>query len=256
MPQNPKHPHGGGQPSGQHHGSTAEETAALNETLKTFSEKYYEPNQIKERRERIKFRVDVGVAVGVAFNIALTLGLLIAGVLQSYYSGQQVAASQNQLGIMQDTEHRQLRAYIGVAPGEVQDFGVSGKQRVHLTRKNYGLTPAYDVGFSTIGAFVVKTNVPFDINTTNPCTQPSVAGLITMFPSADLPLNINTSGAAATDQDIALVKSGDSQFVYFGDVCYHDAFGERHYTNYCYMYKGISMTSKDADWCLKHNDSN
>ena len=53
-----------------------------------------------------------------------------------------------------------------------------------------------------------------------------------------------------------MVKSGLKQFVYWGDICYHDAFGGSHYTRYCFMYKGLSMTAKDADGCLGYNDSN
>ena len=38
-------------------------------------------------------------------------------------------------------------------------------------------------------------------------------------------------------------------------VCSRDAFGASHFTNYCWMYKGTSMTAKDAEGCLGHNDS-
>lgn len=253
--------HGGqaGQPAQQHHGSTAEETAALNEMLKTFSEKYYEPNKKKERRERIVFGIEIAVAIGVAFNIALTGGLLVAGALQVNYSGQQVKASQDQIGIMQDTEQRQLRAYVGVIAGDLENFGVVGKMAVKMVRKNYGSTPAYEVGFSAIGTDIIRTNASFTVNA-GICSQPnakaSIAGLITMFPTVELPLTVKFNELKISDADLAAIRNGDSQFVYYGDVCYRDTFGKVHYTNYCYMYKGTSMTAKDADGCLIHNDSN
>jgi hypothetical protein len=255
MPKEPRdrQQHGGhgGQPAQQHHGSTAEETAAMNETLKSFAEDYNKHNEEAGHRERIQFRMEVGLALGVGLNIALTVGLLIAGILQARYSG-------DQLTTMQDTERRQLRAYIGIAPGDVEDFGVSGKQRVHLTRKNYGSTPAYDVGFSAVGTQIIKIGGTINV-APNLCAQPNVfpgiAGLVTIFPSQEMPLNIILSDMAPA-QESELVRSGESQFVYFGDVCYHDAFGAPHYTNYCYMYKGTDMTAKTADGCLQHNDSN
>ncbi|MGA2312718.1 MAG: hypothetical protein ABSF87_10190 [Xanthobacteraceae bacterium] len=241
------------------HGSTAEETAAVNETFKAFAKKHEEHNETAAGRERIQFRLEVGLAVGVALNIILTGGLLIAGAFQADYSGQQVKASQDQLGVMQDTEQRQLRAYIGVIAGDLENFGVIGKMAVKMVRKNYGLTPAYEVGFSAIGTDIVRTNASFAVSA-GICSQPtakaSIAGLITMFPTVELPLTAKFSDLKISDGDLAAIKAGDSQFVYFGDVCYRDTFGKVHYTNYCYIYKGTSMAAKDADGCLIHNDSN
>jgi hypothetical protein len=244
-PRNKGH-HGsrGEEPAKQHHGSTAEETAALNETFKAFTKKYDEGDEEDTRRERKRFRLEIALACGVALNIALTIGLLIAGILQ--------------LMTMQDTERRQLRAYVGVSAGDVEDFGVPDKQRIHFVRKNYGQTPAYNVGFSTIGSFVVTpANAAFDINTpTVDCVKPGVPGLITMFPTVELPMTLNTQGSIISDKDRDNVKAGAASFVYFGSVCYHDAFGIPHYTHYCFMHKGTGMAAKDADGCLKYNDSN
>ena len=44
-------------------------------------------------------------------------------------------------------------------------------------------------------------------------------------------------------------------FVYYGTLCYHDAFKVPHYTDFCYMYHGKSMTAADANACLGHNNS-
>ena len=43
--------------------------------------------------------------------------------------------------------------------------------------------------------------------------------------------------------------------IIYGTLCYRDAWARSHYTNYCFIYKGRSMSAKDADWCLTHNDS-
>jgi hypothetical protein len=128
---------------------------------------------------------------------------------------------------MQDTEHRQLRAYVGMAPGDVEDFGVAGKQRIKFVRKNYGGTPAYNVGFSQIGLSIVKYGEAINTGDTG-CGNPVVAGQITMFPTVELPWNViigkNTDVdpasakklAAFTPEQIQLVKSGDLIFVYWG----------------------------------------
>jgi hypothetical protein len=252
--------HSGG-PATAHHGSTAEETAALNETLKSFSEKYHEDDPKKSRRERIKFRLEIALGVGVALNIALTIGLLVAAAIQAKYSGEQV-------NVALDSEHRQLRAYVGMNPGDIDDFGISGKQRIRFIRKNFGATPAYDVGFSQLGFSIVKIGQPIDTGRSG-CNTPAIPGLITMFPTTELAWTITIGknddvrpevaaklGGMFAPEEVQLVKSGDRQFVYWGTVCYKDAFNVPHFTNYCWMYKGTSMAAKDAEGCLGHNDSN
>jgi len=44
-------------------------------------------------------------------------------------------------------------------------------------------------------------------------------------------------------------------FVYYGTICYNDAFSNPHYTNFCFMYHGKSMKADDADACFGDNDS-
>jgi hypothetical protein len=154
--------------------------------------------------------------------------------------------------IARDAEHRELRAYIGIIPGGVENFGQPG-QRAIFIRKNYGATPAYDVGFSE-GGFIIQAVGARLPAAPKGCVAPGMP-LITMFPGAELPLTINFEGRF-TGEAILSVLAGKSVLIYFGNACYHDAFGSVHYTNYCWMYKGASTTAKDADACLGYNDSN
>ena len=76
-----------------------------------------------------------------------------------------------------------------------------------------------------------------------------------MFPNMELPLNLRIWGNWS-QQQLNLVTSREFVLVYWGTLCYGDAFGTPHYTNFCWMYQGDSMTARDADGCLAHNDSN
>jgi hypothetical protein len=241
--------HGGHpeKPAGTHNNSP-EELAAINQTLIALSKKYDEANEKDPGRERWKFPIEVGTAVGIGIYTLITLGLFIASLLQ-------LSSSSGQLTVMQDTEHRQLRAYVGINPGDVEDFGVASKQRVKFIRKNFGATPAYDVGFSAVGFGTIKIGESINTGPTGCSDNSPSAGLITMFPTVELPWNILISGPVFTPDQVQLVKSGDRQFVYWGTICYRDAFGAAHFTHYCWMYKGASMTGKDAEACLGHNDS-
>jgi hypothetical protein len=135
------------------------------------------------------------------------------------------------------SNERQLRAYVGFAPGDVEDFGIAAKQRVRFGRKNYGLTPAYNVGQSTVGFSIIKQGDNVDTSKEDSCGSPKIQGLVTMFPSADLPWTVTIDPKLFDSQLVQLVKTGDRLFVYWGNVCYHDTFGNPHYTNYCWMYK-------------------
>jgi hypothetical protein len=155
-----------------------------------------------------------------------------------------------QAGISRDTERRQLRAYIGITPGDVENFGDRDKQILRIIRKNYGLTPAYDV---ITGLFhdVIRINGPIPTpisGVQGPSNTP------TLFPSMEAPFYWR--GTPLSQQQVDLIRNGkEYQLVFWGMVTYTDAFGAKHFTRFCYLYKGPNMTSKDADICFGHNDS-
>jgi len=105
--------------------------------------------------------------------------------------------------ISRDTEKRQLRAYVGVSPGDVENFG-SGDQRLRLIRKNYGGTPAYDVGFSEIGFVIEPVGNPLP-TTPQGCMAPRLPGLVSMFPSMELSLTINIQTKFPSEQLLAVL---------------------------------------------------
>jgi hypothetical protein len=194
------------------------------------------------------------VDVATLLLVVATTGLL---VLQDIILHSSDITFKDTLANQKQSNERQLRAYVGITPGDVEDFGTLSKQRIRFIRKNYGITPAYNVGFSEVGINVVRIGQP--INTGPPgqlaCNAPKVAEQFTIFPTMELPWTI-VIGTKVSDDDATLIKAGERLLVYWGNICYHDAFGLAHYTNYCWSYKGNSMTARDAEGCLTHNDSN
>ena len=149
---------------------------------------------------------------------------------------------------------QQMRAYIGFIPEGVENFGDKEKQVFKMTRKNYGLTPAYNVVASPTLHDVVKIGAPLPV-TFSPSPGSVPKDTPTVFPSMENQLRI--MGHAQSQTQIDLAKDGrEYQFIYYGIVYYDDAFGKPHYTRYCWIFKGPSMTAKEADACLGHNDSN
>ena len=78
------------------------------------------------------------------------------------------------------SSEQQLRAYVGMTPGDIEDFGVPGKQRIRFVRKNFGTTPAYDVGFSRVGLSIIKPGQPINTGESG-CVATLIAGQITLF---------------------------------------------------------------------------
>jgi hypothetical protein len=156
--------------------------------------------------------------------------------------------------ISRDTEHRQLRAYVGLVPGDVENFGDLAKQRFTFVRKNYGLTPAYDLVVSQFGESVIVYGQPIPVISPNP--PPDILrGNVTLFPSGELPMHLIGVGISK-DMIDKFMSDDNFRFVYTGTVKYRDAFDNTHFTNFCWMYKRNAMTAKDVDWCQGYNDSN
>lgn len=66
--------------------------------------------------------------------------------------------------ISRDSEHRQLRAYVSLVPGDIDNFGIPDKQKFTFYRKNTGLTPAYDIVVSELGQSVITYGQPIPGN--------------------------------------------------------------------------------------------
>jgi hypothetical protein len=245
------------EPAKAHHGSTAEETAALNETLKAFAKKYYEPNQENATRERKKFRLEIALGIGVALNILLTVGILISSIFQTRYNGDQVTASQGQLQVMGEQEKLQLRAYVGVTEHGIENFGESN-QVLRATIKNYGSTPATDVFAGPIRADVLPVNSPFGPTLCIPA--PAVANTTWIYPTEEFPLeyrgpNLTSTGKPISKQQIDLVRDGSEyRMLYWGVVYYKDVFGGQRCARYCWQFGGQDMSANRAGMCLQHND--
>jgi len=246
-------PRGQSDKPSDHHGSSPVELAAINKTLIAFAEEHHKNNKKNPSRETWKFRLEIAAAVGIAAYTLLTAGLLIAGAVQTGHSGQQVKTSQDQLGVMQDQEHRQLRAYVGISPKGIENFGHSD-QVLHTMRKNHGATPANDLFMDQPNIRVVPIkNLQFAPAVCWPA-PPRPVNTLTLFPSQELRFDFRAQ--TLTTKETELVGDGtEYQLLYWGTLHYKDVFGEMHCTRYCWAFKGAKMTENDSDYCLQHNDA-
>jgi hypothetical protein len=218
-------------------------------------------HRAKERRDSFLTTLLILTAAGGAIATVILALLAFINSQRAAVASREAAveakreadAAEQEIAVAKSNQARQLRAYIGFVPGGIENFGDKDKQIFRLTRKNYGLTPAYSLSQTAAFQEVIK----LDGNPTRPfpLSVPKLLNSETTFPGMEKVFRI--VGNLDSPDDIARMKTGsDFQFVIYGAVYYADAFGEQHYTRYCYAFKGPSMTKDDADSCSSHNDSN
>jgi len=233
-----KHEHGGHpkKPPGTHNNSP-EELAAINETLIAFSKKYEEGQEKNPSRERWKFGMEVCTVIGIGIYTLITGGLFIASLYQ--------------IGIMQDTEHRQLRAYLHVARASVTYVEVvSGPLKVSVTPtyKVYGQTPAGSVVPKwnlTVQPLPMTDRFPFDLNSF-PATTTTVdaPGEERIMDTKDYVLPV---------EDIAKLNAGTHRLFIYGTILYVDVFKISRYTNFCFYLDIPGIKKRQAANCEIHN---
>jgi hypothetical protein len=155
---------GGGESGPREDKNVAFAINALHSTYKSSSDK-------TDQRENKQFLWTRRTAVAAIVYTLVTAALLAAGIWSAVQATNAVTqaanavavakrsadVAQDQVAAAKDTEQRQLRAYVGIIPGDVENFGEDTFE-IKLIRKNYGQTPAYDVGFSQVYVDVLPPN--------------------------------------------------------------------------------------------------
>jgi len=165
---------GGDHKSGEHHNRSNDKQQRT-----SGSNGNNETNQAKRRPNKPNW-VDKGTLIVLLF----TLG---AACYAGYEADRLADGTDRLVASAGDTAKRQLRAYVGILPGDVENFGDVANQSFTFIRKNYGATPAYDVTWSTQGQAVIQKNGQIPIAEAPPAV---VSRLVTIFPTMELPFHV------------------------------------------------------------------
>jgi hypothetical protein len=157
-----------------------------------------------------------------------------------------------------DTEQRQLRAYVGIVPGDLTNFGDPQQQEYQFRAKNFGLTPASNFRSQYHGYEVRATKDPIMTPTAN-CPEGNSQQQQqqqTIFPGQEFPMHF-VGVTQVSAQQFNLVRT-DRQYiiVFYGKICYDDAFGIVRYMKFCFAFQGQRMTASDVLYCAQHNEAN
>ena len=137
--------------------------------------------------------------------------------------------SQETLRVSQDTEKRQLRAY--VAPANMRTSGTDSIIEVEFDVENFGQTPAKNCSVS--GAFEI---LPFPLPEKHlfkiPAAPFSQNSIITPRATKPLTVKVHRTLTAAEKTEIKS-KEANSRLYVYGVLNYHDIFNEAHFTDFC-----------------------
>ena len=243
-------------PSGHQYDSNA--LAAINENLKSLAEEYKKNNKTSSDNGRKNFRLELAVAFGIGLYTLITAGLLIAGLYQNKTSSEQ-------LRVAQDTEKRQLRAYLGIMSIQLQCpdcDSISYRERqigkgiaetkdiIIFDVKASGVTPAYNVHLyanwqpiPSVVPYVV--NIPFP---EFPSTVSIVESRPTILPNEHAPFFV-----AINIEIFQNARLGKIHLRVYGHVDYDDVFGAGWQAEFCYVYQPSIGGGDMFTTCPEHN---
>jgi hypothetical protein len=151
--------------------------------------------------------------VGVATYTVLTVAIVVASIYSAYQAKISAVAAQNSVKSANDTETRQLRAYVLFDNGEV-----ILPDQIKVRIKNSGQTPAYNITWWINSEVRNKKNDPIkDLQNRETNLAPS----IDLGGTATYERGLRTSVAHS---DLDVVGSKDKALYVWGIFKYRDAF--------------------------------
>jgi hypothetical protein len=153
--------------------------------------------------------------------------------------------------IARDTAKRQLRAYLYIEPGGINELQ-DGLHRMPFNIINSGPTPANEL--ETFGDILVVGGTPRDFN-------PSVNGRytgITLKTNSALGANTNQWSYAYVQDDVLQpywedILSKDKAVVHYGFIRYRDIFNDVHETHFAFYHWGEELSDLESKRCIYGN---
>ena len=234
------------QPSATYQRGT-EGSPVIVKVLPTPKTKEEATTEAKEREEKAANEYNVAKFTGWIAYIGIAQ--IIVFFLQLIVFGYQARMLRQTVNVMNDTEIRQLRAYISVVPMITKPE--TGKTPVaNVIIKNYGQTPAYKF------TQVVGIGLGISFDTLRPPDNYPRLSKATLTPTDTL--GIQTSGAwAFSDKEISELNSGTKTIWVHGEINYEDTFGIKRFKKYRYFIGGGAGMRLDMMFvCEEGNEEN
>jgi hypothetical protein len=141
--------------------------------------------------------------------------------------------------ISEDTERRQLRAYVFAIKATMKDFEHGKKPNVRITVRNTGQTPAYRMN-------IESAIVPREIPLKGPLPTPAqYVANFTLGPASEFYPILTASDFLVPELSAQVLRDNAAYFVY-GRINYIDAFGTKRYTDFKLIFDSENLRSDGA----------
>jgi hypothetical protein len=161
-----------------------------------------------------------------------------------------------QANAAEDTEERQLRAYVALGEfKKVEKFGVGEKPHLIIGLDNVGQTPVYEATWNT-GIGVFNYPMPADLPVIIP--YPACSDLMGRPDAKHWFLGKTRDAEKEKDQaltpaEITNLTAGTSAVYFHGRICYRDIFNKIRRTDFCVLWRWQNGRFGDAIFCEKGN---
>jgi len=194
--------------------------------------------------------------------IALTALTVIGAFVSAFFAygayvatRRQATAAETQIEVAQDTEHRQLRAYLHIDHGPITVSDNTAKAEIRISHS--GQTPAYKIKLEAdiqVGHFPLpdaeKLSLP-----TGGLPKYEFAALYGNEPirqTISMPQNSNDA-IEIQKRSRDRLAGGLQVFYLFGRVRYQDIFGNEWPYDFCYSFDPVNNAEGSERGCEKYN---
>lgn len=151
------------------------------------------------------------------------------------------------------SEQRQMRAYVSVEPGGVNE-SKDGLVRIPYNIKNSGQTPAYDL--SVCGDIIIVEGDPRNFNPSKQGRLGEAEAFtdITLSPN-DNQWNYAYMGDNLLDGHLENIAGRKAAIVHYGFIQYRDAFDTMRFTHFAFYHWGDELSDKESKRCRFGNNA-
>jgi hypothetical protein len=162
-------------------------------------------------------------------------------------------AATRQAEIAEDTEHRQLRAYLYAGFSALTNLIGDKPPEVTVHVRHGGETPAYRV---MVTSHMARLAYPFSGDITKVPT-PTAVGRNMAFCFRECDLVMPLMFALLTGPEREEIQKGETkQLFVWGEATYADTFQVPHYLHFCVSFGGANITRNQYEYCEDYNDGN
>lgn len=173
------------------------------------------------------------------------INILIAGiaVIAAFFAGwtwfetrDQARTAAGQLALAKSQEVKQLRAYLSIEPGIIENFGANQVPTIHVRSNNFGQTPGSNVEVQ-VQAVVLPYEYGGIMNIQEaPFTSSNASSRSDIFPNHPQDIQTVREQNITPEEYTSVIYGKKHRFFIYGIAVQNDVFGGSEVRHFCFDY--------------------